>query len=125
MAKNAAILRGKQLVVWTKAYRPFLMGGDVHQPVGIEVTVYNPVSLGRGYKGHLITAPNGRTFVAEATTGAFVGPTFEAVKQDIKTGDPKLMKQQMKDAAAMRVKVDVITPAEFWSMLKCGKEHTA
>jgi hypothetical protein len=110
----------KKRLVWTMGYRPFVMGGSVHYPMGTRVPCSGPFDLGRGYSGYLATAPNGRTFVAEATTGALVGPTIEAVRKDIETGDPKLMVAQVAKATETVKKVEETTPKEFWAALKCG-----
>ena len=107
------------MVVFTLGYRPFIMGGSCWYPMGLETKVGKKHKLGKGYNGYLITAPNGKTFVAEATTGAFVGPSIEAVKKDIKEGDKKVMIQQVEDAKKMVPKIEVIESEEFWKRLKC------
>lgn len=106
--------------VYTLGYFPFVMGGNVWQPISCEVETENKKhDLGRGYKGYLITAPNGKTFVAECDSGAFVGPTLEQVREDIKTGDPEVMKKQVADALIESKKAKKIDPSEFWGRLKC------
>lgn len=110
----------KTMLVWTMGYFPFVMGGKVWQPIGTNVEVSQAIPVGRGYKVYVVTAPNGKVFIAEATTGAFVGPSIESVKKDIETGDPKLMKEQVKKATATRENVKVLEPTDFWTRLKCA-----
>jgi len=109
----------KEIFVWTICYFPFTMGGSVWRPGGCKVKASGPYDLGKGYKGYLVTAPNNTTFVSEATSGAFVGPSLESVKKDIKTGDPKLMKEQVTDANNKKGTVQELEVEKFWEMLKC------
>jgi len=108
--------------VFTIGYFPFVMGGNVWQPIYCEVEADGPHDLGLGYEGFIVTAPNGKTFIAEATTGAFVGPDLKSVMDDIKTGDPKMMKKQITEAASTVKRAKELLPDEFWRMLKCNKE---
>src|ERR1035437_5919283 len=111
-----------EIDVWTEAYTPFLMGGDVHAPLLTTVPAAGPFDLGKGFKGDLVTAPNGKTFVAEATTGAFVGPTIESVKKDVAgCNDIMMMKHKVFDAAELKKKARRVAPERFWSGLKVDK----
>jgi len=105
--------------VFTLGYFPFVMGGDVWQPICIDVEVDGPHDIGNGYQGYVVTAPNGKTFVAEATSGAFVGPDLKTVKEDISLGEKKMMAKQVADAVEQSKKAKELTPDEFWGMLKC------
>ena len=114
--------RLKDVDVWTAAYTPFIMGGDVNAPILTTVPAAGPFDLGRGFKGYLVTAPSGKTFVAEATTGAFVGPTIESVKKDIaKCTDIMLMKMQVSEAAELKKKARRVAPERFWTGLKANR----
>lgn len=103
--------------IWTRAYRPFILGGDVHSPVFIETQAEGPVALGKGYFGYLVTAPNGTTLVAESQTGAVIGSTLEAVKEDIATAEKAVMKQQIEDAKIKSSRAVPISNKEFWTMM--------
>lgn len=107
--------------IWTLRYTPFVMGGEVWQPVCTEVTASGPFDIGDGYEAYLVIAPNGRTFVAESTSGALVGPDIKTVWEDIKLGDKKIMKKQVEDAIKNRDKAEELEPDEFWKLLKCEK----
>ena len=111
--------------IWTWGYRPFVMGGRVDFPLGVEVPCSGPYVLGKGYKGYITVAPNGKYFVAETATGAIVGNgdteklALANVRGDIKTGDPKVMKQQVKEAKEHVKDIEVNTPDFFWRAMKC------
>ena len=104
--------------IWTLQYRPFTMGGNVHQPVKCDVEVDGPHDLGGGYQGYIATAPDGRALVAEATSGAIVGPTLEAVRSDVADADPAVMADQVAKAIAQRASAAVLTPDEFWKSFR-------
>jgi len=107
--------------VFTIAYTPFVMGGSVWQPVCCEVKVDGPYDIGDGFQGFIVTAPNGKTFIAEATSGAFVGPDLKSVRKDIKIGDKALMSKQVVRAVSDMKRAKEIKPSEFWRKLKCLK----
>ena len=104
--------------VWTEAYRPFMMGGDVHAPISTEVGVGEPVDVGNGIQVYLIKAPNGNEYVAESVTGAFVGICIKEVRQHIAEGDPEVMKQQIEAAKERAEKATLLDNTAFWSMFK-------
>ena len=108
----------KKIKVWTRSYRPFILGGDVNAPVASMVEAQGPFPLGKGYKGYLIVAPNGKTWVAESTTGALVGPTLDEVRADIKAAKPSVMKAQIEDAKIQVEKAYLVPAKEFWTKLK-------
>ena len=105
-----------KLTVWTRAYRPFLMGGNVHAPISTELEVDEPVDLGNGVQGHLLTSPGGTTIVAEASTGAFVGPDIETVKKNIADAEPEVLEQQLEAARELFKTADPVTEEEFWRL---------
>jgi hypothetical protein len=106
------------MIVWKKSYRPFILGGDVNAMLGVEVQVGEKFDLGGGYEGYLIANPfTGETRVAEATTGAIVADTLEQAREDVKTGDPEVMAEQLALAAKVVAdkKIDVVSAEDFWS----------
>jgi hypothetical protein len=36
------------MLIWTTAYRPFIMGGNVNAPIGIKVEVGEKIHVGKG-----------------------------------------------------------------------------
>lgn len=104
--------------IWTEAYTPFIMGGDVNAPISTEIEVGDPVDVGRGVQVYLIASPDGETHVAESITGALVGTSIKKVKEDVAEGDIEIMKQQI-EAAKERVKeARLFSNEEFWSMFR-------
>lgn len=104
--------------IWTEAYRPFVMGGDCNAPVICNVPVDGPFDLGAGQTGYLAVSPGGKTFVAESTTGAIVGPTVEAVRKDIKTADEAVMQEQLAHAKERVKRANPVSQSEFWRLLR-------
>lgn len=79
-----------------------------------------PHKLGKGYEGYVATAPNGKTFVAEASTGAIVGDTLENVRADIRIAEASVMREQIRNAEQEAKKAEVADAAFFWSALRCA-----
>jgi hypothetical protein len=108
-----------KLLIWTEAYRPFLMGGDVHAPVATEIEVDQPpIDIGGGVQVYVLAAPNGKTYVAEASTGGFVGTDLEGVKRDLDTADPEVVRKQLEEGLRRREQATRLAPEEFWGMLR-------
>lgn len=105
--------------IWTRAYRPFILGGDVHAPVccDIEPLTAN-VDLGKGYKGAVFLAPSGKIFVAEMITGGIVGDSVKDVMADIAQGDDEIIAQQIKDNLEIGKTAEPVTSVEFWHYLR-------
>jgi len=108
-----------KIKIYTLRYTPFVMGGKIWQPVTTEVEADGPHELGSGYNGFLVTSPTGKTFVVEATSGALVGPDLKTVKEDIRIGDPNMMKQQVAEGKIKCNQARWLDPDEFWNLLKC------
>ena len=107
------------MIIWTRGYRPFILGGDVNAPLGTTIKVGELFELGDGYQGYLVANPNtGTTYVVEVQTGAIVGPDLETVRQDIKEADSKVMAAQIGKAMEDQEKVVVQDPTEFWGRMK-------
>ena len=107
--------------IWTEAYRPFTMGGDVRRPVATEVVASGLLNLGGGYKGYVVKAPNGETRVVEATSGAIVGLTLAEVMDDIREASPEVMRTQIANARERAKKADTVDEAEFWRLMRCDE----
>lgn len=108
----------EKVKVFTRDYRPFILGGDVHQPMAAEIAASGPYALGKGFSGYLIKSPKGKTFIAEATTGALVGPTLEEVRADIKAGKKSVMTKQVEQARELAARARTVSANEFWERLK-------
>jgi hypothetical protein len=115
-------MENQKIKVYTIGYFPFIMGGNVHQPISCEVEAKGPFELGDGYKGYLVQHPNGDTYVAEESSGGFVGPNLKLVRKDIKEGDKSIMAKQVVDAVLDSLTARIMPANEFWEMLKKRKE---
>lgn len=102
--------------IWTEAYSPFIMGGDVNAPICTEVEAGEPIDVGRGIQAYVIASPRtGKVHIAESTTGAFVGSSIEQVRQDVESADPEVIKQQLASAAERVKHARPLSPEEFWN----------
>lgn len=106
------------MLVWTEAYSPFIMGGDVNAPIATEVEVGEPIQLDHGIVVYLVPSPRGEVFVVEATTGAFVGTKLDEVKRDVSEADPQIIHQQLTAAKERVKKATILDKKKFWGMFK-------
>lgn len=111
-----------KIKIFTRAYRPFLMGGDVHAPVACEAEVADvEYDFGQGFRGYLVHAPNGQTAVVEKRSGAIVGWSLDEVRRDIKEAKSiDMMGEQVIAAVEQSKQADKISEKEFWALM--GKE---
>ena len=109
----------RKVRVYTLRYEPFILGGSVWQPVSANVEWHGEYDLGKGFRGYLIVSPNGKTFVAESESGAFVGPSIQQVREDIAESENlDLMKKQVEDAKKQSKQAKEIPAEEFWKLLE-------
>ena len=113
----------KQVRVFTAAYRPFLMGGDVAGPVGTDVVPEATHDIGQGLSVYEITAPTGHKHFAETTTGAFVGTDLEVIRSDLAQASPEVVQLQLEHAQQQADKIDVLPAEEFWSLFQRESEE--
>jgi len=112
-------MKTQEIKIWTEAYTPFIMGGDVNAPITTKVTVKgDPIDVGHGITVFEVVSPKGQTFIVETKTGAFVGSTIEQVKKDVSAADPKVIKDQLKQAVERFKKAKRLTPEQFWSCFR-------
>ncbi len=107
-----------KLTIWTRGYRPFILGGDVNHPVCCDVEAEGPFRLGKGYWGYIVLKPSGEQVVAESTTGAVVGPSLAAVRRDIKTAEVSLMRDQIAESGVKARSAVKLPAAQFWKMMR-------
>lgn len=108
--------------VWTQAYRPFILGGNVHAPICCDIEPASAcIDLGKGYQGMSIVSPGGKIFVVEVITGGIVGSSVSEVQADVSTADEAVMKQQIEDGLRQAENADWVTPQEFWRQLRADK----
>lgn len=101
------------MLIWTEGYRPFIMGGDVNAPLGVEVEAGEPIDVGHGVHVHEIKFADGRTAIAEATTGAIVGTDLQTVRDDVTQADPEIVRRQIEEGRKRVPKVYRLDITEF------------
>ncbi len=112
----------KSLVIWTAAYSPFILGGNVNAPIATEVEVGDkPIEIGHGISVYVIVSPNATIHIAEATTGALVGTDLAEVIKDVGEANPEIMKQQLAEAGEEVKKANHLSPDEFWRRMARAK----
>ena len=107
--------------IWTEAYRPFIMGGDVNAPVSCDAEVADPIDAGRGFWVYRVVSPSGKSFFAEKSTGAIIGSSLKEVKEDIRTANLSVMRKQIRDAKVRASHCVPVSVAEFWRLLRADK----
>jgi hypothetical protein len=107
----------KVLTIWTEAYRPFRMGGDVRQPVATEIEVGETISAGFGISLYEITSPHGTTHIIESKSGALVGTNLRQVMTDVRNGGEDVMREQIKRAKKRRGEAELLPSEEFWRLI--------
>ena len=105
--------------IYTRGYRPFVMGGSVHYFLATEVEASEHFDVGQGISCRLVVAPNGATFCVEAETGAIVGSTPAEVKQDMAEADPEVVQKQITQARHDSASAEEVPPQRFWELMRC------
>jgi len=104
------------MIIWTAAYRPFILGGNVHGPVGIKIEPLEIIEIhieDLAIRLGLFRLSDGRTPIVEIISRAIVGHDWRTVLDDIEKSDPAFMLAQITDAASSRGRVCVITEKSF------------
>lgn len=107
-----------KLTIWTEAYSPFIVGGDVNAPICTTVEIDEPIDMGSGIKAYLITSPFGKTYVVESITGGIVGNSIKEVRKDIECGNEKVMSKQVQNAKERIKKARHLSVEEFWKIME-------
>ena len=104
-----------KLKIWTYRYCPFILGGDVWQPFGTEIEPVNkPQPLGHGHEGIEIYAPDGKSYIVHAATGALIGPDIATVKEDMEGCTKEEIDEVVARHADAGKRAELVTPEEFW-----------
>jgi hypothetical protein len=106
------------LKMWTKSYRPFVMGGSVNYLVGCELETPEEVDLGKGVVGYVVLTPKGSTAIAEKTSGAIVGTSLQDVREDIDSCGAEMMADQLAAACCQVKDVRWVSPEKFWTLYR-------
>lgn len=105
--------------VWTEAYRPFIVGGDVNAPVSCDLEpASSPLELGKGYMGVIVVSPVGKTFIVEVITGGIVGKYIDEVRKDVEDSDEEVLRAQIEIGKRRSEETVPVTQQEFWRVLR-------
>lgn len=113
--------------VYTFSSNPFRMGGPQHDIIKTKVEEYSRVHIGRGYYAIIFKNEirNLWHFVLE-NCGALIFTDknkdngLKTVRQDVETGDPKLMEQQIKQGKSDCASATLIDFDDFCRRFKNG-----
>ncbi len=108
----------KKRQIWTMGYFPFTMGGNVHQPIVTEIGYIEEKNIGKGFKAFSFKTPKGNFRIAESTTGAIVGKSFDEVKADVKSASKKVMTKQIEEGKEMIKGVKPCSRKKFFEMYR-------
>lgn len=81
--------------IWTMGHFPFLMGGEVNQPITTEVDFIEEKDLGKGIKAFSFKTVKGTLKIAESRTGGIVADSFEQLIEQIKDSTKKELNDQL------------------------------
>lgn len=108
-----------KLLIWTEAYQPFIMGGDVNAPIATEIEIpkENIHKLSKDIDVVVICSPKGAVRIAELSTGAFVGTSLTDVTKDVENASQEVMLQQLEQAKKRVKKARHVTNEHFWDIV--------
>ena len=107
-------------LAWTVCVS-FALSGMVKVAIGAILKMKGPYALGHGYKGYLLTAPNGEVAVVEERSGRTVGTDLNSVRSKVKSCYPALLDKQVQEARLQSLTIRKCTPDQFWKELSCGE----
>lgn len=100
--------------IWTPAYRPFIMGGNVNAPLYLDADPVETRTI-RGRKLHLFTDGT-KTVVVEDESGGTVADTFESAQADLEVANLDMVKRQAVAAKKLGDTAEkAADAAEWWS----------
>ena len=104
------------MIIWTRNYRPFIMGGDCNVPMSTSIPteqMTGPFEEG-GYELYTVTSPlDGDRYIVEGRTGGIVGSSLEEVCADIKAANPEFMSAQITWALQELGRAELVDADEF------------
>lgn len=106
-------------------YFPFTMGGKVNRPIKTTIEEYTRVDIGKGYYGILVKNPFRKLWhIVQEDCGCLIGThknkadLLKQVRDDVATGDEKLMKKQIEDGKKLLERAQTLEPKKFFEMFK-------
>lgn len=119
MGKPKAAAAAKTVRMWTRCYRPMMMGGNVKRHIAATLPIDSEVDLGRGFKGYAVLDCMGGVRYVCAVSGGLLGDDLKAIQDDIAAcPKKKIMTDQIAKMADEGKTAEELTPAEFWEMFR-------
>lgn len=119
MGKAKAAVTPKTVRMWTRCYRPFMMGGNVNRHIATTLPIDGEVDLGRGFKGYAVLDGMGGVRYVCAVSGGLLGDDLKAIQDDIAAcPKTKIMTDQIAKMAEAGKTAEEMPPAEFWEQFK-------
>lgn len=114
----------KTITAWRMGFFFMGFGGKLHRPIKAQVEVHDTVKI-CGRTMYVIKQPGEKLYwIAEGVTGGFVGhgdtakKAIAQVAKDIRAADPKVIKQQIKDAKEEVKHAQELETGHFWQSLQ-------
>jgi hypothetical protein len=99
--------------IWTRSYRPFIMGGNVNQPMCTVVPVLERKNI-EGFDFFSFQTPKGTIKVCEAQTGGIIADSFDEVFENIEGVPKEVLQGQIDGAKHLAETADKKTNEEFF-----------
>lgn len=99
--------------IWTLSYRPFIMGGNVNQPMCTIVPVLERKNI-EGFDFFSFQTPKGTIKICEAQTGAIIASSFEEVFENIEGVPKEVLQGQIDLGKHLAETADKKTNEEFF-----------
>lgn len=114
----------KTVRAWTQCYAPFILGGNVHQPIRCEVAVEDwEYSITRGtltIKLLKITSPGGTEFIVDEASSGVVGDDAAEVIRDIDGADVRVLRLQITKQTRVGETARPVDEETFWRHLEAA-----
>jgi hypothetical protein len=101
------------------------MGGDTHQPIKTNFEEFERIDIGKGYYGLLVKNPVKKLWhMVQEDCGCLIGThkskasLIQLVKNDVETGDEKVMKEQIESGKKLVERATFMEPEEFFKLFR-------
>lgn len=103
---------------WTRAYRPFIMGGNVNAPIACKLECTAALSVVDGVYVHAVISPKGTPFFVESRSGGIVGSDLDAIRKDAETVSVDELLLQIEEQRQYGLTAAEVNESEFWGMMR-------
>lgn len=107
-----------KIKIWTLYYSPFVMGGDVNQPIATEVVPTERHQIKQNLHVYVVKSPTGKTHVVDGITGGMIATSMEELWGLIEGCTEEQLVTQCKSQQSKADSAKMLTPSEFWSRFR-------